>query len=118
MFEIELRNLVKSTTSFATHWIVAPDDSDYPLNILNIVSSDIQYSQDGMTKTNKTIVQIDVWATDFDDATTSKNQLLNAFENYNGEFIFGIYIKNIRQGLDSSSEIKLYRYSIDITVHH
>lgn len=118
MYEIELRDFIRTATgSAAVHWQVAPDHADYPMILLHPVSAVIEYNQDGIDEDNVAIVQVDVWADDIDDAVSLKNSVMNGLADFEPtESIGGIFINNIRAGIDTTTEIKLYRHSIDLRV--
>lgn len=118
MFEIEFRTYIKN--AFETdnvHWVYAPEETPNPVVILNVIGVTADYTMEGLNDFGFKTVQVDIYSTDLAEILSLRSKLVSAIKAGNfGEMIGGIFIKNERQGIDTSTNEPLFRYSIDLDV--
>lgn len=120
MHDIEFRNVVKNGSGLSNvHWGLMPDNSDYPGITLNIISNIYDYSQDGIDKIHSATVQVDVWSKTYSEAFEIKEDVIRHLASFKGaEKLISVFVLAVRQSVDTSSETKLHRFSIDVDIFY
>lgn len=121
-YDLELKNIIQQVSGIDNvFWGIAPKDMKYPLIVLNLVSEQHDYSQDGLDSISRSTVQIDVWTTTHGQTISLANSIKPIFNHYafdSDGAIKAAMIVNTRQNIDELGKPTLFGFSIDARIFH
>lgn len=96
--ELEIRALIKALNpEMPVNFGRNPEGTAYPSAVINLTSSTNGHSHDGPDRLKTSRVQIDVYATSYDDLVRVRDVIRSGLDGYRGDAIEHAFLDNISQ---------------------